>query len=439
MGFWDRIRQALAPRVVVQERIITEPPLYQQFHRIGGALTPKDVSNILAEADSGYTYRLVDLGNESRQKDGHLHSVLETRELAVAGLPLTFVAPEDATDQEFEAVDLCKAATYESRNFPDLVAHLTGSFFFSHATAESDWQKTPKGQLLPRQFWPVRQRQFIFWRGDGSLRWRPPYAFPRPDGVDLLEEHPGRFIQVQRRINGDAPVREGLIRVLTWAALFRNWSLRDWIALGELGWKPWRIGTYKQGASKEDIANLYSMLQSIGSAGIGVKSETTQLDIEWPKGMAPGTGGSGMHSALFDTIGREMSKAVLGTTDSTEAGPNGSRAAVQTRDGLRLDRREADAIAVASALRRHLYGPTVRLNLGPNVRVPVPIFQTSEGVDQLSFSEAINYLHQAGLQMPAHWVREQIGMPDPEPDDELLGIPITVDTSGLNDTSNEAA
>jgi hypothetical protein len=46
--------------------------LNNQFSRIGGAITPLQVSAIIQEADDGTTYRLVDLMNECRQKDCHL-------------------------------------------------------------------------------------------------------------------------------------------------------------------------------------------------------------------------------------------------------------------------------------------------------------------------------------------------------------------------------
>src|ERR1700723_1961153 len=75
------------------------PPLYYQHTRIGGSLTPDDVSNILRTADTGYHWRLKDLGNECRQKDGHLQAILATRELAVASLrPHVTPASEDAID-----------------------------------------------------------------------------------------------------------------------------------------------------------------------------------------------------------------------------------------------------------------------------------------------------------------------------------------------------
>ena len=44
--------------------IVSDLPLYLQLQRIGGKLTPQEVSSILQQADSGYTWRLVDLANK---------------------------------------------------------------------------------------------------------------------------------------------------------------------------------------------------------------------------------------------------------------------------------------------------------------------------------------------------------------------------------------
>src|SRR5690349_11141437 len=52
--------------------------------RIGGDLDPEQVSRILLMADQGYLHGIVDLFDESRQKDCHLHAVCANFELSLA-------------------------------------------------------------------------------------------------------------------------------------------------------------------------------------------------------------------------------------------------------------------------------------------------------------------------------------------------------------------
>jgi phage gp29-like protein len=413
------IRKLAAPPVSAGgPPVVVAKPLHEQYQRIGGGITPYDVSEILRQADAGQPARLVDLMNESRQKDGHLQGVMSTRDRAVSLVDLDFVAPEKARRNENKAADLCKRIRDEFRNWPLLIQHLTGAYAYGHATAEIIWEQTDDGLLLPRECKPIHARDFIFSRDDGTLRYRrTPYDVV---GVDLLAENPGRIVQLQRRIVGDVPAREGLARVLVWGALFRNWDLRDWLALGEYGWKPWRIGRYPDGAHRSDVETLLRAVEQLGAQGVGVIPKSTDINIEWPKGISGGSMGSSTHAELFDTMGRELSKAVLGQTTTTEAGPNGDRASTQTRDQVRMDIREEDCVSVAAALRYHLFMPAIAANIAGKLRVPVALFQTEEATDQRDFAQAVKLLRDAGLRIPAKWVRDELGMPEPAEDDELL-------------------
>jgi phage gp29-like protein len=423
MGFFSRIKDTFSPPKLVATRIpsIREKPLWEQFQRIGGGIDPAGVSAILATADAGQPSLLIDLFNESRQKDGHLQGICGMRDIAVSRCDFRVVGPEPEKQKRGDAlaIRLCQRAVEEFENWPLLVQHLTASYITGHATAEIQWVKTTDGYLMPRRCKPIHPRDFIFDQKSGALR----YAVRQGDvtGVDLLADNPGRIIQIQRRINGDVPVREGLIRVLIWSALFRNWSLKDWIALGEVGWKPWRKGTYKKGASQKDIDELVDALERLGSTGVGAFPETTSLEIEWPKGMAPGTGGSGTHQGFFDTMGREMSKAVVGNTTTMEPGLNGDRASTETRDSVRTDIKADDAVNVMAGIRAHMFAPLCVVNIGEPARVPVPWFETEEGEDQLTFAQAVQALSAGGVRLPAAWVRGEFGAPEPKENDELSG------------------
>lgn len=433
MGFISWLKQAVSPaRLATRLPVVSSQPLWAQFCRIGGSLTPEEVTWIIRRADAGYPRELVDLGNEGRSKDGHLQGILSIRDASVAQCPVDFIVPERSNQRKLKkdkrAVDLCQRVVDEFDNWPVFIEHLTGAYFPGHATAQLYWRKTKDGFLLPYKADALRPRDFVFSQLDGQLRYSPPTNLSIE--LDLLAENPGRIVQVQRRIVGDAQVREGLIRLLVWAALFRNWTLKDWLSLGEVGWKPWRTGSYDRNASDEDILALENALATMGTTGVAVLPETAKVNVEWPKGMAAGTGGSSSHRELFDVMGREMSKAVLGTTTSIESGPNGTKGDTHVRDALRTDKREQDAVAVSAALKSHLFNFVVAVNLGDDVLVPTPWFQTDESQDQLAFASAVQKLQLSGVRIPAKWVRDEVGMPEPKDGEEVLAASLNT-TDGV--------
>jgi phage gp29-like protein len=425
--------------------VVGEQPLYAQMQRIGGHLTPIQVSQIFREADGGNIKRLIDLGNEARQKDCHLHAVLSTRELAIQCLPfetVPFKAPDrkkpkrrDRKIADFVHQALLAVTADESNpevplaDFSGLLAHLTGAHYFSHATAETMFGKD--GQyMVPTGFHLIGARRFRFSPENGRLEWYDEVA-SRGKGVNLLAEHPGKFVQYMPRITGDVPAREGLIRPLMWAALFRNWDIRDWLQLAELAWKPWRTGTYEKGAHTEDIDNLIEILEQMTASGVAVHPETTKVHIEWPNNGA--VAGKSTHSELAAFMGAEMSKAVLGQTLTTESGDRGARSLGEVHDKVRGDIRDADAKAMASVIRRHLIAPLVRINFGD---APVPEFKfiTQDAVDLKSTSEVVLNLRKAGARIPTSWIYETFGIPEPDDDDEVLGeVKSDADLVGADD------
>lgn len=458
MGFWDRVRSVFGrePARAVETRtgspgpIIRPLPLSLQIQRIGGNITPAQVSDILREADVGYMWRLVDLANESRQKDCHLQSVLYTRESAVASLdwavlPARKPGREKPLSKDVRIARFIDDALRQTTapaglagdlvGFTDAIAHLNGAVYYGHGVCETMLTRTPADFIVPVGFSKISPRRFRYSLSTSRLEWWDASGGDAGNGVDLMRTYPGRFIQHQPRINGDVPCREGLVRVLMWAALFRNWDIRDWMSLAELAWKPWRTGAYQKGASQEDIENLETILDAMSSSGVAVYPHTTEVKVEWPKN--PPSSGS-THGELAAFMGAEMSKAALGQTLTTEAGSRGARALGEVHDVVRKDIREADAVALAATLRRDLIAPLVRMNFGPTAAIPDFRFLTDDAVDLVSFGQGVKSLTEAGTRIPQAWVRDRAGIPEPREDEECLGDAVDVDLSDLDQDAANA-
>jgi len=425
MGFVSWLRAAAGKLVGSVREVDPEPPGTQE--RIGGSLRPEDVSQIFIEADLGYMQRLVDLADESRQKDCHLQSILFTRESSVARLPYQ-VTPASPRRRDKKIAAWVQewldgfGADYdgpEPRDLPNLISHLQGAVYYGYAVAEIIWEKRG-GREVPVGAEPIHARRFCFEPTRSKLHfWDPMGRIPYP-GLNLLEKYPAKFIQHQPRITGGVATREGLMRVLLWAALFRNWGFRDWLRLAELAWKPWRIGKYiKKDAKKEDVRALRRALEQLTSTGVALLPDSVEFVIEWAK--SSGRAGGGEHAQLAAFFAAEMSKAVLGATLAVDQGRVGSQALGRVHEGRLASTCEWDAMADAAVIRRLLVAPAVRRNWGAGVGIPGLRLLTEDAADFEATARGFLYLRQAGLRVAAKDPRDKLGLSEPLDGEEVLG------------------
>ena len=408
--------------------VVHELPLWFNPGRIGGELTPRQVSEIFAYADQGYLYRLIDLYDEARQKDCHLHSVLSTWEFALALLEVQ-VIPASPKRRDVKIAAWVEGflqdfgASVDSDRAYDLstlIAHLAGAYGYGHADAEILWQK--RGiERVPIGAEPIMPRRFCYAPDTSLLHFWDACGYMPYPGINLIKEFPHRFIQFRPRVTGAVPTREGLKSPLIWAALFRNWTIRDWLTLAELAWKPWRIGKYKKAdfASQKDIQALERALQYLVTNGATLLPETVELQIEFAKGSSSGAGNTNAHKSLADFLAAEMSKAVLGQTMTTDNGSSLSQAQVHRL--VQNDRRNAAARAIAAILQRQLVAVAVHLNFGTDAAVPQIRLAGSDDVDLAALSQAIERLVKLGLPVSVPWIYKLYGMPTPKAGEPVIG------------------
>jgi phage gp29-like protein len=261
-------------------------------------------------------------------------------------------------------------------------------------------------------------------------------------GVDLFEDYPrGKFVGIERRINGDVLCREGLARVLVWAALFRNWTVRDWLALAELAWKPLRTGKFnKETVSHEDVTALQSILERLTTRGWAAIPKSVDLDIHFPKGTSDT--GQGNHQLLCEYLGQGMSKAVIGGTLTVEAGNRGARSLGEVQERVKRELRDADALSEMPSVQRYLVEPFYRLNYGESLRPSTFVFQTEDALDTLKLAQTIKTLVEAGdPSIPIAWGHDQAGIPVAADDEPVFGaysIP-DEDSEDADDAQGKAA
>lgn len=395
-------------------RVVADLAMWNQASRIGGGLTPTRIANIIRAADTGDIRELMDLANECRQRDSHLHAVLSTHEESIAGLQWNVATTaEKPRAKDKRAAKWIEETLRATPAFLRLIADLAGSVYYSFAVSEIVWKKVD-GRLVPHDFVSIAPRRWRFRRTDGVL------IFQDVGGpeIDLLGSYANKFICSRPRVTGDIPQREGLCRVLVWISIMRNWSIADWLRAGEMSWKPWRIGTYKkENAGREDREDLETILRRLTTDNVAVIPDSTEIKVEWPTGS---TSSRSTHGELTNALGQEMSKAVLGHLETQTSSLSGNTDA-QVKDGVRKDLREARARAIAADITRDLIEPMVRLNFGDTVEVPRLEFVTQDPVDLSSFGAAMKSLREAGADIPQRFVWDNAGIPEPKDGEPMLG------------------
>lgn len=441
MSFWSAVRgaftRATSRQIIRVDAGVSIPdlPLYAQYQRIGGPITPEQVTSVIAQADTGIMWPLVTLFGDARRKDCHLQTVLFAREMAVASLPYEVQAPEGSSprgrdarvaawwNEALEAAAGGPQDTADLIGFRGLLGHLQGGVGHGYALAETVCEKD-SGKLRPLGWNPVGAGRVLFDQLTGRPHWYDPIGTTGYPGVDLRKGFaPGKIVFHQPRITGDEPTREGLARVLLWAALFRNWSLRDWVALGELAWKPWRKGKYKKGADKKDIDELRNILRNMSASGVALIPDTTELEVEWAKGNLQGA----THKEMAEFLAAEMSKATVGQTLTTEQGDRGARSLGDVHKDVKAEITAYDATCVAETVRREIIAPLTRRNFGPDVAIPSFRFLIKESVDLLKFAQGVGTLKDRGLKIGTAYVYDVGGIPVPKEGEEILGEGVEID------------
>jgi phage gp29-like protein len=404
--------------------VVPDLALWNQATRIGGGLTPTRVTNIIRQADTGDMAQLQDLAHECRQRDPHLQAVLATSEESIAGLQWQIVPPANARAKDKRAAEWCQAVLAGNPHMQRLIGSLAGAVYHSYSVNEIMWSKVD-GRMVPSMFAPIAHRRFGFRLDDGSFVWRDPGM--GQDGIDFRAEHPFKFIVSQPRVTGDMPNREGLMRALIWMSVFRNWLIGNWLGTAETAWKPWRIGTYKKGSTQtEDREGLEDVMRRLTTEGAAVIPDSSTVKIEWPSG---GGGARSTHGEFVNVLAQEMSKCVLGQTETTQASASSGYAQAKVHDAVRKDLRESRSRQIASDLTRDLIWPMVALNFDGVVPGRFE-FVTDDAVDLASFAKSLKDLVDAGLTIPQSWARDRAGIPEPKDGEDVLGgtpeIPIDV-------------
>jgi phage gp29-like protein len=201
--------------------------------------------------------------------------------------------------------------------------------------------------------------------------------------------------------------------------LLKNYAMKDWAAFNEVFGMPLRLGKYDPMASPADREALIQAIRNLGSDAAGVISKNTE--IEFVEATSRLSGNSNPYQVLAEFCNREMSKAILGQTLTTDTtGTTGTYAAARVHSQVRRDLVQADAQALAQTLREQLLRPLVGFNFGWDKPVPWFRFRYEEEEDLKTLSEVYTNLAKIGVPLSWEHVAERFGIPLPQKGEQLI-------------------
>lgn len=373
----------------------------------GDGLNPIRLANILREADQGDPVRYLELAEVIEERDPHYLGVLGTRRRSVSQIEITV---EAASDDAFDVEMANMVREWLDRDeLSDELFDILDSIGKGYSFTEIIWD-TSEGQWQPER-----------------LEWRDPRWF-RFDRVNLatpmkLDDHGQevpleafKFIYANVKAKSGLALRSGLARVAMWGWMFKAFTQRDWAIFSQTYGQPLRLGKWGAGASEADKNTLFDAVANIAGDCAAIIPESMSIDFVETSNVGAS---ADLYEKRADWLDKQISKAVLGQTATTDAVTGGLGSGKEHRQ-VQEDIERADANALAAILNRDLIRPWIQLEHGPQKRYPRLKIGRPEPEDLKQIADALGVLVPIGLQVSESEIRAKFGFADPKPGDRIL-------------------
>jgi phage gp29-like protein len=371
-------------------------------------LNPVRLGQILREADQGDPIRYLELAETIEERDPHYLGVLGTRKRCVSQIDITV---EPGTDDKVGLLHADMVRNWLKRDeLADEIFDLLDSIGKGYSFTEIIWD-TSMGQWSPDR-----------------LEWRDPrwFRFDRRDLCTplMLDDHghelplPAfKFIHASIKAKSGLPIRSGLARVAAWGWMFKAFTQRDWAIFTQTYGQPLRVGKFGVGASDKDIDTLFNAVANIAGDCAAVIPEGMNIDFIESKTIGAS---SDLYEKRADWLDKQISKAVIGQTATTDAVTGGLGSGKEHRE-VQEDIERADSKALAAILNRDLIRPWIDLEYGPQKYYPRLKIARPEAEDLTALATQLGLLVPLGLRVKTAQVSEKFGLDEAGVDDDVLG------------------
>lgn len=439
----------------------------------GYAFTPSDVLSYITRAEQGDTRFLYAFMDEMVARDTHLMAELNKAKTALSGADVQ-ILPYPIEFRQAKAKEAAKARAAAAKKFapqpPGLAPPGKPAASFADA-AQTDGAQTDGTKALPVQIADYIEQQLkaphvrldraigalangIFkgvggvevivepGKADGgrerlkSLNPIPSQRFRfNPFGTELLLQlsgDPDDLVAVTdagARIavcitDGDkpSPARRGILRTCIAMWISRMYGPGWWLHFVEQFGSPMRIA--KTASNDIDTINLLkAALEELGQSLYAVIPDTAKIELVEASARSLSLP---PHQTLMDWNASEISKAILGATQTSQIlSGAGSQASATVHMDVFKALTKARAIEIAATIREQIIMPLVERNFGPEAAAkfcPEIVLATDGKVDLATLGEFLSKIKAAGggKAVPLSYINTTGDIPVPEEGEPTL-------------------
>ncbi|MDA8170306.1 MAG: DUF935 family protein [Nitrospiraceae bacterium] len=349
---------------------------------------------------------------EDLLRDALVRSNLQTRRLAVIGKEWDVVPGGDRrADQKIAdyVTDVLENFDFDTARFALLQGILTG-----FKVSEIMWEYS-EGDVWIKELIAKPTRRWSFGLARELRMLTRANTF---EGTPV----PDRKFQVFRNAaDNGSPYGDGLGSSLYWLVWFKKNAIKFWMIFSEKFGSPTAVGTYPPGTTKDQQDALLAALAAIQQESAVKIPETMSVSLL----EAQRTGSMNNYEMLLSFFNQEITTLILGQTLTTASGHSGrsgsgGQAAAKTHEEVREDYIKADADLLSNALNSQLIRWLVDYNFPGVKKYPKLWIRTDAEADLKPLSDRDAILQKMGLRIPASYLYDTYGIPEPQEGEEVL-------------------
>jgi phage gp29-like protein len=209
------------------------------------------------------------------------------------------------------------------------------------------------------------------------------------DGIPLPDK---KFLILQNEPEYDNPYGFPQLSSCFWPVIFKRGGMKFWAIFTEKYGMPWIVGRYARGSSRDEIDRIADVLEDMVQDAIAVLPDDSRVDIIESKST---TSSAELYERLLEYCNKEISKAILGQTLTTDIVNTGSYSAGKVHQDVKYDITLADKKAAEEAL-NILIQYIVEINFGIQPDLPTIDFFEEDDVD-LNIAQRDKTLSETGI------------------------------------------